>query len=334
MSDHEPVYEMLWDCGYCDSKKNLGLTHRFCPACGAPQDPARRYFPPEEEKVAVADHRFVGADKICPSCAAPMSAAASNCGNCGSPMDAAKAAKQVAEGTNLKERRFTDQAPPAPPPAPAGRSPWVYAVAAIFVSAVVCCGVWSFWTKEGVATVTGHAWARTIEVEEFRTVNDGEWRGQVPLGARGERCYEKKRGTDKIPDGEDCKTVNVDNGDGSFKQKKQCTTRYKTVDKMDTWCDFQIDKWTTKTTEKAEGKSNKEEPRWPPVQVTGCAGLGCTREGARAETYTVALEVEGEATSCDVSPELWRGLNEGATVAVTLHVLGGGVDCDSLKAAP
>ena len=30
----EPVYEMLWDCGYCGHKKLLGLTHRFCANCG------------------------------------------------------------------------------------------------------------------------------------------------------------------------------------------------------------------------------------------------------------------------------------------------------------
>jgi hypothetical protein len=55
---NEAVYEMIWDCKFCGQKKLLGLTHRFCAGCGAPQDPASRYFPPDSEKVAVHDHEF------------------------------------------------------------------------------------------------------------------------------------------------------------------------------------------------------------------------------------------------------------------------------------
>ena len=44
------TYEMMWDCGFCGSSKLLGKTHRYCPGCGAAQDPSTRYFPPEEEK--------------------------------------------------------------------------------------------------------------------------------------------------------------------------------------------------------------------------------------------------------------------------------------------
>src|SRR5262245_30977710 len=84
---NEAVYEMLWDCKYCSHKKLLGLTHRFCASCGAPQDPNARYFPPDNEKVAVKDHPFVGADVHCPACRQPMSRSAKCCTNCGSPID-------------------------------------------------------------------------------------------------------------------------------------------------------------------------------------------------------------------------------------------------------
>ena len=53
-------YEMLWDCAYCATPKLLGKSHRHCPKCGAPQDPERRYFPADSEKVAVEDHVPVG----------------------------------------------------------------------------------------------------------------------------------------------------------------------------------------------------------------------------------------------------------------------------------
>ena len=47
----EKTYEMLWDCEYCSAQKLLGVTHRFCPECGAAQNPQKRYFPPDDQKV-------------------------------------------------------------------------------------------------------------------------------------------------------------------------------------------------------------------------------------------------------------------------------------------
>lgn len=83
----ERTYEMLWDCHYCGTKRLLGLTHRHCPECGAAQDPTWRYFPADEDKVAVQDHVHHGADLICPACRAPAGTAARCCGNCGSPLE-------------------------------------------------------------------------------------------------------------------------------------------------------------------------------------------------------------------------------------------------------
>ena len=48
----ETHYEMLWDCEYCDMPKLLGVSQRFCPNCGAAQNPDKRYFPEDEDKVA------------------------------------------------------------------------------------------------------------------------------------------------------------------------------------------------------------------------------------------------------------------------------------------
>jgi hypothetical protein len=57
------VYEMLWDCKFCGTKKLLGKTHRFCP--NRRPAPIRRYFP-ADRKVVVQDRVFVGADKSAP----------------------------------------------------------------------------------------------------------------------------------------------------------------------------------------------------------------------------------------------------------------------------
>src|SRR5687768_8288081 len=117
------VYEMLWDCKFCGTKKLLGKTHRFCPNCGGQQDPSCRYFPADAEKVAVQDHVYVGADKICPACQSVSAASAEFCGNCGSPLDKAASAQTLGErkagegktfeADNLKERQQAAQQPQA-----------------------------------------------------------------------------------------------------------------------------------------------------------------------------------------------------------------------------
>src|SRR5262245_36399297 len=112
------VYEMLWDCAFCGTRKLLGKTHRHCPACGAPQDPARRYFPSDDEKVAVKDHVFVGVDRVCPACGAPGSRAAAHCGGCGAALDGGK---DVALKTDGPAAPAAAAAAPSPPPPRRGR---------------------------------------------------------------------------------------------------------------------------------------------------------------------------------------------------------------------
>lgn len=332
MAGNEPVYEMFWDCGNCGTKELLGVTQRFCPNCGAPQDPKRRYFPTDDRKVAVADHVFVGADKVCPACDAPNSAKAEFCTTCGSPMDAAKGVKLVAGGNSVRDRSFVGDAPkePPPPPSSTGRTLLWLVLGGILLIAV-CCGVWRFWTGEAGLKVTGHTWERTVEIEEFRTVNDGAWRESVPSGAFGERCFEKKKDTKQVPDGEDCKTVKVDNGDGTFKEQQKCTTKYRSEDVMGTWCDFQVNRWASLRTEKATGTSRVPEPSWPVVQVTGCATLGCTREGTRNATYTLNVDQEGkDPTTCSVEEALWKQAEVGSTWVAEERMLTG-IDCSTLR---
>src|SRR6185369_3264457 len=123
----EKTYQMLWDCTYCNQKKLLGLSHRFCANCGAPQNAALRYYPSDAEKVAVEDHHYAGADMGCPACQHYNSRLANNCVNCGGPLaggkEAAMRQAQVAAAgvafqgeTALDARRELAGAPGAPMP--------------------------------------------------------------------------------------------------------------------------------------------------------------------------------------------------------------------------
>ena len=118
MDGTEKTYEMMWDCEYCGSDKLLGVTHRYCPECGAAQNPDKRYFPPDDQKVAVQDHKYVGADLKCPACEEAMSAALDDeydaSGNPGGVVNLAKV-----EGSFGDEMDAGDDAMAAELPSPA-----------------------------------------------------------------------------------------------------------------------------------------------------------------------------------------------------------------------
>ncbi len=313
-------YQMLWDCPFCGAEKLLGLDHRHCPGCGSPQDPERRYFPPEGEEIAVEDHPFHGADKLCPACSTPNAAIAEFCVNCGSPLTEAARAKKVDE---------------TPPPPPADDAPTEkkkkrgcglpLMLLLFLVLFAVCVGVF-MWKKDAPVTVTGHTWQRTVEVEKYETVEETAWRDEVPTGARIQSCHKAKRSTEKVQDGETCKTVKKDNGDGTFKKVEECKPKYVDKPVKDDECTYEIDKWATDRTERAAGNSVADTPRWPDVKLSAKE-----REGQRSEAYVVTFDVEGDDASCATSQERWQSLAVGSQWTAQVGVVTDAIDCDALK---
>lgn len=311
-------FQMLWDCPFCGSQKLLGIDHRHCPGCGSPQDPDARYFPAEGEEIAVEDHPFHGADRVCPACSTPNAAIADYCVNCGSPLSDAARAKKVDE---------TPPAPPVPAPPPKrSRKGCLVPLGLLLVLLLIgICAAVCLWKREAPVTVTGHSWERTIEVEKFATVTDSAWRDEVPRGAKNTRCSKEQRSTEKVADGETCKTVKKDNGDGTFTKVEECSPRYVEKAVMDEKCTFQVEKWTTARTEKATGSSLSSTPTWPDVKLSAKE-----REGDRKERYVVSFDMGGEAASCTTSQQRWSSLAVGSQYNAKVGVVTDSVDCDSL----
>lgn len=325
----EPVYEMFWDCAYCGAEKLLGVTHRHCPQCGAAQDPKARYFPPEEEKVAVQDHVYFGADWKCENCGTPNSNKADFCGNCGAPKDGNQ---QVDLAHERKE-----ETPPPPPQEPkasggGGVGRYIAGCGCLSVLALaVFCGISAMWTRADSATVTAHNWEYTIQIQEFRAEREDDWCDQMPAQAYDVRRSQKQRDTKRVQDGETCKTKNVDNGDGSFRQVQECKPKYIEKPVYDQHCAYKIDKWAD--AQVAREKGNDLSPRWPQPRIKTCpsARVGCQRQGAKNQTHNLVLTDSGGTThTCAVSESKWRALKDGAKVEVAKQVIGGGVDCSSL----
>lgn len=338
MSTGDAVYEMLWDCKYCGQKKLLGITHRFCASCGAPQDPQTRYFPPDHEKVPVHHHPYVGADVTCPACRQPMSRAAKCCTNCGSPIDkgaqvALRADVVVPPPNAFGPSAFAHAGPPQPA-APRRSLAWLFALigGALFLFVAMLLVV-ALWKREGVFEVTGHSWERTIAIERYEAVRKTVWCDDAPSGARVLSRRKEQRGTKKEQDGEVCGMRKKDLGNGSYKEVKECTPKYKDVPVMDEKCDVELTEWRPSRRISEKGKSLAETPRWPVSRVTGGTCIGCEREGARTERYTVELvdQKSKDAASCDLPEARWSTFAKGSKWKGQMRVVTAGVDCEELQ---
>ena len=325
-----PVYEMLWNCEYCGATKLLGKTHRHCPQCGAAQDPSARYFPPDEEKIAVRDHVYFGVDWKCVNCQTPNSSAAAFCGNCGSPKDGAGRVELAHDKPDEAEQDA------APPPASnqggGGKGKLLGCCVMVIIGGLALfCALSMFWTKSSTLTVSGHTWERTIQIEAYGPSSASDWCDDLPSGAYDVRESDKQRDVEKVPDGEDCITKNVDNGDGTFHQAEECTPRYRDEPIYDEWCSYTVDSWAQSRVASASGSDLS--PSWPDSGTKTCnkPRVGCEREGTRSEAYTVTFRGDGETHSCDLSESEWRSLTDGDTVQGEVSMVTGGLQCDSVQ---
>ncbi len=333
------TYEMLWDCKFCGTKKLLGKTHRFCPNCGAQQDAAARYFPADSEKVAVEDHVYVGADRICKACNTLTSAKAEFCGNCGSPMAETKevqAGRERLESAggfateDLKQMQAAAAAATAKPVAQKkGGLPWGK-ILLIGIPLLVIVAIFILTrTTTATAVVTGFRWERSIEVEQYTAI-PGSSSCPAPANAYNiTRRYEQV-GSEQVPDGETCTTVQKDQGDGTFREEQRCETKYRSEPVYGYVCYYTTDQWVHERSLKTAG-TRDQEVVWSTDALKTGSCLGCERESGRSEQYLVAFKAGEKAFECPFAFEDWKAmpLEKGFTLEIGQFT--GAVNCDTLK---
>jgi hypothetical protein len=321
MSDSNPresllgSFEMQWDCPHCDTKKLLGITHRHCPNCGAPQDASKRYFPSDADRIAISAHAFTGSDRLCGACQAAQSAKASHCGRCGAPLDGATAVPLVAANQPIAR--------------PSGRRWGWYVLGAVVLLSVLVW--WRCIRKRTIALdVTGHSWATSIDVEEFNDVPDNAWRDQLPSGAKAVTCNGKQRSSRSVPDGESCQTVKRDRGDGTFQEVQQCTPRTRQEPIYDDWCAFSVEKWATIDQVKRTG-TGIAAVVWPePPATTGGTALGARRPGGKHAVYTLEMSEGKTRHTCEVSEATWKKYQDGQHIKAKVRASSNQLVCSSL----
>lgn len=334
-------YEMLWDCSFCGTQRLLAVSHRHCPECGAPQDQTKRYFPKDDEKVAIADD-YAGTDRACPNCKHANGAKATFCAQCGAPLDEAaavkkrsdqvvKAGQQFAADDAVKaEAELGDRPRPAPP---AKKKSWTWLYVLIVLAAAIFA-IWFMCIRKRAADleVAEQRWERAIAVEEYKEVSEEAWRHELPSGARVRSCRDKEYESKQVPDGEDCNVRRVDQGDGTFVEKQECTPRYRREPVYREWCSYTVLRWERVDERVARGTGDGERA-WPetnlPAQVA--AELGARREGARQERFVVDL-VEGKRThTCAIDEAVWKQLPRGAAAYGEVRARSGEIVCSTVK---
>lgn len=348
------VYEMQWDCQFCGTTKLLGKTHRFCPNCGAPQDPKSRYYPSDEEKVAVKDHVFVGADKACPSCNTLNSANSEFCQNCGAPLAEAAAVSTLGAQTQAAGQAFTTSGSRdvtkekfdaemarvgvTKNKNDAGTN-WkvIGIVGGVIALVVVAALVAFFWKKEATVVASAHSWTREIRVDSYTSFTEQSWWDVQPAGDDVYRgpCVSKQRSTRSVPDGQTCSNVRVDQGDGTFRQEQQCQTKYRDEPVYDDWCTFTGNRWEYERSVTTSGTSVKETPYWGDLSLN-CDNqrvLGCERESGRVESYKVDFKGDKDAKyTCDFPQAQWETIKLESVWTVQVRVVdANAADCGSLK---
>jgi len=300
----------------------------------------------------------VGADRVCDACSTPCSAQATFCPACGADLDGARSAKTrqdqvAAEGQSFgaddadkarvehKERRKAERAAKVavhePPPDTGSKKGLIFGVlgGGAVLMLIACLGIFFLWKKEVSLINTGHSWNRTIQIEEKKTLTKSAWQDEIPRKGRVISCSTEKRSTKKVADGETCSTRRKDNGDGTYSEKQECKTKYRSEPVYDEKCKYKIDEWVSSRKVKAAGKSLKDEPHWPKVNLKRKGDcVGCEREGNRSEVYTLTFKdsESGEKLSCNGSLKKWKKVKPKTRWKGEVRVVGGGgLDCDDLK---
>jgi hypothetical protein len=317
------VYEMLWKCDFCGTDKLLGKSQRFCPNCGAPQNPASRYFPLQAEAVAASNYRYLGADVLCPACNTANAAQSGFCAQCGAPLNDAAKVKLKADGALPVARAI-----------PAKKRSVVLAL--IVAVLILGAGIFAldfFWRKDMTLQLASSEWRREIKIEQLQALHDSAWCDAVPGDAYGVSSSSEIRSYRKIADGESCTTERVDQGDGTFATRQHCETRYREDPVYDRKCYFTVNRWRYARSLTATG--NDREPHYPQLQLLNPGNcLGCEREAQRVAGYFLHLTaVAGDAAPyrCETSESVWWQAAQQSLWTVKIGMLSGKTHCDTLE---
>lgn len=341
------IVEGLWDCKYCGTKGIGGLT-KHCPCCGHPQDEGTTFYLGQKKKYLETDlaaQYGQGADWVCPYCNSLNRVRFKFCSNCGAPKDSSEG--DYFNNQTKRRQKEAEAAPTGSSPKKGGKSKKALDPAAAKKRLLIILGVILalfvvilavFWPRNYNGEVGTAAWAREIDIEAWRTVQESDW--SVPDGGR---VYDQKQEihhyvqvldhyetrtrtvSEQVYDGEDYYTTYSDNGDGTFTEETRSSPRYKTVYSTETYQEpiyrddpvfqtkyyYDIERWVVDREEKSEGADN--EPYWPEYTLADNE-----RTGFQGEAYVLSVHVKDKRYSVSLPYERWQAFHAGDPVEITV----------------
>jgi hypothetical protein len=336
-TNKDEVFQMLWDCRFCGTTKLLGLDHRHCPNCGAPQNPEWRYFPSEADIKFVTDakYEYAGADKVCPFCQQPNSAASKFCKQCGGDLTNAQDAQRLEgvstgmEGASgerrdvVKEKFERDlgmkpQAQPQPG--------WVRLLPFVLIGLVVACIAGFVYlnssTFNAALSVSEQRWVTGISLQERRSMSSDGWRDSVPGDAYNVSCQPRQREyIDYVQ--EQCGYEYVDRGDGSGQRVPKMCSRQVVRTQTDSYCRYTVDRWVPLPDLQESG--GPDDPIRKPTFNPGVGNLsGRIRVVDEYLRFVVIFQDAANGQFYELNPtdeDTWRGFRVGNRYSVEINRL-------------
>ena len=366
------IYEGKWRCLRCASV-NAGRDVG-CVTCGVKRSADVLFFL-EDDAPSLSDEKLLaqanaGADWICLYCGSNCRASENQCAGCGSlRTDANKQLAEETRGVNdwseAAQKIYPAQkfAADAPRESFFSRRLQKFALlgagALTLIFTALFAGLVYISTLEYAVEVevSGLEWQRSIALEEYKTVTESAWEGEVPGNARIQSNERALHHTDKVPNGTRtvpetyteqvsdgtekyvCGKINKKNG---YFEDKYCTrTKYKTVTKTrnktetvyrdvpvyKTRYTYLIDKWIAAGEKTTSG--NDFNPQWADVKTDNVK----TRESSRTENYIlICKELGGDNKlhKIQIAPEKWRQFQTGQRIGGKTDFFGKLISIDGI----
>lgn len=370
-----------WNCGHCDEFNWANV--EACANCGRPKssdDTVDRTVSydddsPHDERSNVLDERIEGkmdwAERIVQGDDAPRTLQAVTRPASELPRSQGDIDKRIREDTveypGLEEQSVPDT-PPIAQKLRQYRRPLLIggAVALLVLILGISIPIIKHFTAtvSGSVTVTNFEWERSVEVEQYTTLNLEGW--DTPSDARitwtESRHYDDEDiwdtrsvlvdvpKTRDVPSTYDCSTMR-DTGNGNYaKVEKSCPTTKKesyTVKERQQkrvivgqrpiyrdWYHYQVDRWQHARWERTSGTGNTSVS-WPEPQIHTGNWVGSQRLGARQERYTlVYTDEQGSTHRSDTSYDVWFALRADDVVPAKYNQRTGRLSSVDWNAAP
>lgn len=371
------IIEGCWDCKYCGSDKIRGSI-AICPNCGSPRDKNTRFYmdnPKNYVSEDVAKTINKNPDWLCPYCDSLNSDSVNICNSCGSAREDSKddyfsnkekmaMRKNAEEKTDyfdkkeeeliekekellIKLNEYTSATSDNTKPNKTRFN--TKKILSIICAVVLVIGsivglTWLLTPKTQTVTVDSVSWERTIEVEEYKTVNESDW--TLPTGGRLQYTQQEIQSYKQVLDHYETKTRQVsyevldhyedyvsgyrDLGNGYFEEIMAQRPVYRTEYRTETYQEpvyrsepvyatkyyYEIDKWVHKEYIKANGTD--KNPVWPTYDYKDNE-----REGAKTEKYIInVINKKEKISEYKMEYEEWITLNPGDTVNLKTYITG------------